>query len=111
MKPRLKFRSGLWRSATGPDALAQHLAAKILAIRAKHAASKTEMARYSVFIETPRGDVEQLPIEAHTLHDACHQHVRVWHSRVSTCAVVMRAPCGKRYSYDDSRKVVEGAHV
>ena len=93
------------------DALAQHIAQKILAIRDKHTARSAAMARYSVFIVTPRGDVEQLPIEAHTLHDACHQHVRAWHSRVSSCAVVMRAPCGKRYSYDDSRRVVEGGNV
>ena len=90
---------------------ARALAQKILAIRDKHAASKTEMARYSVFIETPMGDVEQLPIESPALREACLQFIRAWFSRTTTCAVVMRAPCGRRYSYDDSRKVVEGAHV
>ena len=89
---------------TDPRALAQaqHIAQKILAIRDKHAASKTEMARYSVFIETPRGDVEQLPIEASALSCACRQFMRAWFSRTTTCTVVMRAPDGKRYSYADS---------
>ena len=98
---------------TDPRALAQaqHIAQKILAIRDKHAASKTEMARYSVFIETPRGDVEQLPIEASALSCACRQFMRAWFSRTTTCAVVMRAPCGKRLRYADALAVVEGAHV
>ena len=38
-----------------PRADAQHLAQKILAIRDKHARERPAMARYSVFIETPRG--------------------------------------------------------
>ena len=92
-------------------AQAQHLAQKILAIRDKHAASKPEMARYSVFMATPRGYTHVTTLSAPTLHDACQQHVRAWHSRASSCAVVMRSPCGKRFSYDDSRRVVEGAHV
>ena len=89
-------------------AQAQHLAAKILAIRDKHAASKPEMARYSVFIETPRGDVEQLPIESPALREACLQFIRAWFSRTTTCAVVMRAPCGRRFRYADALAVVEG---
>lgn len=92
-------------------AQAQHLAAKILAIRAKHAARKPAMARYSVFIRTPKGYTHASTIEAPALPDACHQFIKAWFSRTTTCAVVMRAPCGRRYSYDDSRKVVEGAHV
>lgn len=92
-------------------AQAQHLAAKILAIRDKHAASKPEMGRYSVFMVTPRGYTHVTTLSAPSLSDACSQHVRAWHSRVSSCAVVMRSPCGKRFSYDDSRRVVEGAHV
>ena len=83
-------------------AQAQHIAAKLLALRNKHTARKPAMARYSVFIETPRGDVEQLPIEAPALSCACRQFMRAWFSRTTTCTVVMRAPCGKRYSYDDS---------
>lgn len=87
---------------------AQHLAAKILAIRDKHAASKPAMGRYSVFMATPRGYTHVATLHAPSLRDACQQHVRAWHSRVSSCAVVLRAPSGRRYSYDDSRKVVEG---
>ena len=96
---------------TRARALDQHLAQKILAIRDKRDKGAPAMARYSVFIETPRGDVEQLPIEASALSCACRQFMRAWFSRTTTCTVVMRAPCGRRYSYDDSRKVVEGAHV
>ena len=92
-------------------AQAQHLAAKILAIRAKHAARKPAMARYSVFIETPRGDVEQLPIESPALREACLQFIRAWFSRTTTCTVVMRAPCGRRFRYADALAVVDGAHV
>ena len=92
-------------------AQAQHIAQKILAIRDKHAARKPEMARYSVFMVTPRGYTHVTTLSAPTLHDACQQHVRAWHSRVSSCAVVLRAPSGKRFSYDDSRRMVEGAHV
>ena len=90
--------------------LAQHIAQKILAIRDKHARERPAMARYSVFMVTPRrGYTHVTTLSAPTLQDACQQHVRAWHSRVSSCAVVMRSPCGKRYSYDDSRKVMEGA--
>ena len=64
------------------------LAQKILAIRDKHAASKTEMARYSVFMVTPRGYTHVTTLSAPTLHDACQQHVRAWHSRVSSCAAL-----------------------
>lgn len=92
-------------------AQAQHIAQKILAIRDKHAASKPEMARYSVFIETPRGDVEQMPIESPALREACLQFIRAWFSRTTTCTVVMRAPCGRRFRYADALAVAEGAHV
>lgn len=88
--------------------LAQHIAQKILAIRDKHAASKPEMDRYSVFIETPRGDVEQLPIESPALREACLQFIRAWFSRATTCVVVMRAPCGRRFEYAQALAVVEG---
>ena len=89
-------------------AQAQHLAAKILAIRDKHARERPAMARYSVFIETPRGDVEQLPIEASALSCACRQFMRAWFSRTTTCAVVLRAPCGRRFRYADALAVAEG---
>ena len=69
------------------------------------------MARYSVFIETPRGDVEQLPIESPALREACLQFIRAWFSRTTTCTVVMRAPCGRRFRYADALAVVDGAHV
>ena len=87
---------------------ARALAQKILAIRDKHARERPAMARYSVFIETPRGDVEQLPIEASALSCACRQFIRAWFSRTTTCAVVMRAPCGRRFRYADALAVAEG---
>ena len=89
-------------------AQAQHIAQKILAIRDKHARERPAMARYSVFIETPRGDVEQLPIEASALSCACRQFMRAWFSRTTTCTVVMRAPCGRRFRYADALAVAEG---
>lgn len=92
-------------------AQAQHIAQNILAIRDKHAKGAPAMARYSVFIRTPKGYTHASTIEAPALPDACRQFMRAWFSRTTTCAVVMRAPCGRRYSYDDSRRVVEGAHV
>ena len=95
-------------SATRTLAQAQHIAAKILAIRDKHAASKPEMARYSVFIRTPKGYVHASTIEAPALPDACHQFIKAWFSRTTTCAVVMRAPDGKRYRYAQALAVVEG---
>lgn len=88
---------------------AQHLAAKLLAL--KNGPAKPAMGRYSVFMVTPRGYTHVATLSAPTLQDACQQHVRAWHSRVSSCAVVMRAPSGKRYSYDDSRRVMEGGNV
>lgn len=90
-------------------AQAQHLAAKLLAL--KNGTAKPSMARYSVFIRTPKGYVHASTIEASALPCACQQFMRAWFSRTTTCTVVMRAPCGKRYSYDDSRRVMEGAHV
>lgn len=33
---------------------------------------------------------------------------KAWHGRASSCAVVMRAPDGKRYRYTDSVEVVNG---
>ena len=92
-------------------AQAQHLAAKLLALRARTAPKAQQTGRYGVFMATPRGYTHVTTLIAPTLHDACSQHVRAWHSRVSCCAVVMRAPSGKRYSYDDSRRVVEGGNV
>ena len=87
---------------------ARALAQKILAIRDKHARERPAMARYSVFIETPRGDVEQLPIESPALREACLQFIRAWFSRTTTCTVVLRAPCGRRFAYAQALAVVEG---
>lgn len=47
-------------------------------------------------------------VTADTLQEACRAHVRAWHTRASSCAVVMRCPDGKRYSYNDSLGVVNG---
>ena len=88
---------------------AQHLAAKLLAH--KKALERPQTTRYSVFIETPRGDVEQLPIEASALSCACRQFMRAWFSRTTSCVVVMRAPCGRRFRYADALAVADGAHV
>lgn len=87
-------------------AQAQHLAAKLLAHRAAH---KPPAARYSVFISTPRGYIHASTIEALTLRGACQQFMRAWFSRTTTCAVVMRAPCGRRFGYAQALAVVEGA--
>ena len=91
-------------SAINPLAHAQRLAAKLLAH--KKALEQPQTARYSVFMVTPRGYTHVATINAPSLREACRQHVRAWHSRVSSCAVVLRAPSGKRYSYADSLKFV-----
>lgn len=46
-----------------------------------------------------------------TLHAACHasacrQFLKAWPSRMQNCAVVLRAPCGKRYDHDASARLV-----
>ena len=87
---------------------AQHLAAKLLAHKAAH---KPPAARYSVFIRTPRGYIHASTIEALTLQGACQQFIRAWFSRATTCAVVMRAPCGKRYRYAQALAALEGGNV
>ena len=92
-------------------AQAQHIAAKLLALRNKHTARKPEMARYSVFIRTPRGYIHASTIEVLTLQGACQQFIKAWFSRTTTCTVVMRAPCGRRFRYADALAVAEGAHV
>ena len=79
---------------------AERIAGKILAIRDSR--SKPAIARYNVFMVTSRGSTHCATIEALTLRDACQQHVRAWHSRMTSVAVVMRAPCGRRFSYADS---------
>lgn len=66
------------------------------------------MARYSVFIRTPKGYICASTIEAPTLSDACRKFIRAWFSRTTTCAVVMRAPDGRRYRYAEALAVVEG---
>ena len=48
---------------------------------------------------------------AATLHaasheGACRQFLKAWPSRTRNCAVVMRAPCGKRYDHDASAVLV-----
>ena len=47
-------------------------------------------------------------VTADTLQEACRAHIKAWHARSSSCAVVMRCPDGKRYSYNDSLGVVNG---
>lgn len=88
---------------------AQHLAAKLLAL--KNGTAKPAMGRYSVFIRTPRGYIHASTIEALTLQSACQQFMRAWFSRTTTCAVVMRAPSGKRYRYAQALAQVGGGNV
>lgn len=47
-------------------------------------------------------------VTADTLQEACSAHIKAWHARASSCAVIMRCPNGKRYSYNDSLGVVNG---
>ena len=35
-------------------------------------------------------------LHADSLREACREHIKAWHSRASSCAVIMRAPDGKR---------------
>ena len=44
----------------------------------------------------------------YSLREACTAHIKAWYSRASSCAVVMRTPSGKRYSYNDSLEVANG---
>lgn len=90
-------------------AQAQCMAAKLLVLR--NGTAKPAMARYSVFIRTPKGYVHASTIEAPALRDACQQFMRAWFSRTTACAVVMRAPCGRRYGYAQALEVVEGGNV
>ena len=51
-----------------------------------------------------------------TLHADCHasacrQFLKAWPSRARNCAVVLRAPCGRRFRYADALAVADGAHV
>ena len=87
-------------------AQAQHLAAKLLALRS--APARLALARYSVFIRTPKGYVHASTIEASALPCACRQFIQAWFSRTTTCTVVMRAPCGRRLRYADALAVAEG---
>ncbi len=47
-------------------------------------------------------------VTADTLQEACRAHIKAWHARAYSGAVVMRCPDGKRYSYNDSLGVVNG---
>ena len=47
-------------------------------------------------------------VTADTLQEACRAHIKAWHARASSCAVIMRCPDGTRYSYNDSLGVVNG---
>lgn len=88
-----------------PDAA--RIAAKMRLIDAKYEqAPEPAMARYSVFMLTRRGYTHCATISAPSLRDACRQHIKAWHSRITSCAVVMRAPSGKRYSYEASVREV-----
>ena len=64
--------------------------------------------RYHFIMVTPRGYTHVSTITAKTLAEACRAHIKAWHSRVTSCAVIMRAPSGKRYSYNDSLGVANG---
>ena len=47
-------------------------------------------------------------VTADTLQEACRAHIKAWHARAYSGAVVMRCPDGKRYSYNDSLGAVNG---
>lgn len=47
-------------------------------------------------------------VTADTLQEACRAHIKAWHASAASCAVIMRCPDGKRYSYNDSLGVVNG---
>ena len=47
-------------------------------------------------------------VTADTLQEACRAHIKAWHARAYSGAVVMRCPNGKRYSYNDSLVVANG---
>jgi len=62
--------------------------------------------KFQFFMVTGRGYTHIKTLQAASLREACREHIKAWHSRASSCAVVMRAPDGKRYSYNDSMGVV-----
>lgn len=64
--------------------------------------------RYHFIMVTARGYTHVSTFRATSLQAACAAHIKAWHSRASSCAVIMRAPSGKRYSYNDSLGVVNG---
>ena len=64
--------------------------------------------KYQFFMVTARGYTHIKTLHADSLREACTAHIKAWHSRASSCAVVMRAPDGKRYSYNDSMGVAHG---
>lgn len=64
--------------------------------------------KYQFFMVTARGYTHIRTLHAVSLREACREHIKAWHSRASSCAVVMRSPDGKRYSYNDSLGVAHG---
>lgn len=62
--------------------------------------------KYQFVMVTPSRYTHVSTFTAATLAEACRAHVKAWHSRVTSCAVIMRGPDGKRYSYRDSLMVL-----
>ena len=64
--------------------------------------------KYQFFMVTAARYTHIKTLQAASLREACREHIKAWHSRASSCAFIMRAPDGKRYSYNDSIGVVNG---
>ena len=64
--------------------------------------------KYRFFMVSRHGYTYVTTVTADTLQEACRAHIKAWHARASSCAVVMRCPYGKRNSYNDSLGVVNG---
>ena len=64
--------------------------------------------KYRFFMVSRHGYTYVAAVTDDTLQEACRAHIKTWHARASSCAVVMRYNNGKRYSYNDSLGVVNG---
>ena len=64
--------------------------------------------KYRFFMVSRHGYKYVAAVTADTLQEACRAHIKAWHARAASCAVIMRCPDGKRYSYNDSLGVVNG---
>ena len=65
--------------------------------------------KYRFFMVSRHGYTYVAAVTAYTLQEACRAHIKAWHARAASCAVVMRCPDGKRYSYSDSLVELLGA--